>query len=166
MNKVHILEYEIMIYEASHLTFNIKEDKIYKKCGGNLIGGLVVKTEDLDENYPNPIKKGDEFLNLYFSQMLDSAICFSDKDIKLFLKKYDIKLEHTHEHLYIDQRQKTKAKLLKKFIGIKLLVEEIKIIDYREDDGNPDYDTENDLFNLEFYEPDDWEFVLKVKKVL
>jgi hypothetical protein len=160
------MEYEIMLFEVNHLTFNIEEDNIYKKCGGNIIGGLVVKTEDLEENYPNPIKKEDEFLDIYFNRMLDSALCFSDADIKLFLNKYAPELKYPSDHFYIDS--KTEKKVLKKFIGIKLLVEEIKIIDWREGTVEEylDYDIKSDLFNPAYYEPDEWEFILKVKKIV
>ncbi len=139
--------YKVKIIETSHLRFNIETDDIYKKCGGNIIGCLVEK-EDSGINH-----------------ILDATLCFSEKSIKQFLKKYDISLKHTTKPFYLDWREN--KLLLKKYAGIQLLVEEIEVIDT---DGAWDeessYDTKNDLFNPEFYDPDDWEFVLKVRKIL
>ncbi len=141
------MKYEVVIKETTHLRFNVKGGDLYKKCGGNIIGCLVEKHDDDGEH------------------ILDAVLCFSTKDINKFLEKYDNKLKHTSEYFYLDWRDK--KSLLKKYNGITLLVEEIAVIDFDGTwDDEPDYNTKNDLFNPEYYDPDDWEFILKVRKVL
>jgi len=140
------MQYKITIKETGNLTFNVKEGEIFKKCGGNTIGGSVEKHDDDGEH------------------ILDAVLCFSDKDIKSFLKKYDNILKHTSQYLYLDWRDE--KSLLKKYKGITLLVEQIAVNDWREGKNeDPEYDTTNDLFNPNFFDPDDWEFILKVKKI-
>lgn len=163
--KTYAMEYEIMIFETSHVTFNVGKADIYKEFGDNVIGALVVKTEDLDEKHPNPKTKASEFEELYYKRMLDASIYFSDTKMKEFLQKYDSNITDMSEKHNTDW-QSNKG-LLKKYTGIKLLVEQISVVDFDDiHSDNKDYDTENDLFNPEYYEPDDWEFILRVKKVL
>ncbi|MEI6568119.1 MAG: hypothetical protein WCR20_15685 [Verrucomicrobiota bacterium] len=159
------MEYEVMVMDPMQLVFNIKKEGIYKSNGGNMLSGLVLETRYLGEDYPKTLKEQVDFFDFHFLGMLDSVLCFSDELMKTFVKKYDIKHKDTSDEHRIDFRKNNK-RLMKKLTGIKLLVKQIEIIDWRDDEPEEDYDTINDLFNPLYYDPDDWEFVLKVIKVL
>lgn len=164
-------QYEIMLCEPARLLLNIANDtrknasNTYKK-NGNIIGGLAIKTDDLNDDYPDPKRKNDEFLNENYGRMMDASICISDKDLKQLLQKHKISLKPTDKFLSISLADK--PKWFKKLTGIKLLVEEVDILDCSDVsfEDEPDYDTKNNIFNPEFYDPDDWEFVLRVKNII
>jgi len=146
------IEYVVMIVEASHLILHIKEDSIYKRNGNHLLGAVVSKMESTEVNESS------------LEPLLDAALCFSDEKIKKVLDECKINELYTSDYSYFERN--TNPKQFKKFSGVKLLVQEIEIVDYREDNIDEDYNTKSDLFNPMYYDPDEWEFILKVKQVL
>ncbi|MGL4956621.1 MAG: hypothetical protein ACRC9X_05530 [Bacteroidales bacterium] len=151
-------EYNIIIESVSHIIFNLKDRPFYQKHGNNLIGALVYNIEGMEQD----IEQGDTELSSL--PMQDASLCFSDEEIKQLLQKYKIPIAHTADYVYLDSHKR--QKLFDKFSGVKLHVEEVKVIDCRDDEPEEDYDTEEDFFNPYYYQEDDWEFVLKVKEVI
>lgn len=82
------MEYKITIVEASHLVLNIEEDNLYGKCGGNLLGALVIKTDDFDSKFPKTQSMHDKFVSENYYNMLHASVCFKKKDIQGFLTKH------------------------------------------------------------------------------
>lgn len=118
------MEYEIIIIGPANLVLNIKEGPIYKKNGVHLLGGLVLKTEDIYEDLPNPSRQKGKIFNQYYHRMLDSSLLFTDTLFKQMLDQHKIKLPYNTEYRYADWR--THEKLIKKFTGINNEAEKFK----------------------------------------
>lgn len=147
------MEYEILIVELSHLTLNQKPQYRRDDLGKHVMGGLVIRTEEIYEDKPDIHSEYEEFVDKNYFRMLDSALLFTDELIKELLTKHLSELILNDEYAYFDLPEY--RELLKSFTGVKLLVKEIEVNDWREDP-----DDEEDKAD-----PDSWEYILKVVEV-
>jgi hypothetical protein len=140
--------YEIIIVEPSHINLNI-DRKYFNQLGENIISALAIKTALIEDDNIDFKKNHDKGFNSSYVDMMDALIYFSNEEIKTFLAKYLPVVKYTTETFCYDNND-----VLSKLIGLKLLVEEIDIIDWRDDEDEIVYD------------PDDYEYILKFINVV
>lgn len=147
------MQYEVIIIELSHLTLNQKLRYRRSELGKHVMGGLVIKPEDINDDDPDIYSEFEDFVENKYYCMLDSALFFSDGLMKKMLAKENLEINLTNQYMYFDASEF--RRLLSSFNKITLLVEEIEVNDWREDKDSEE----------EAVDPDSWEYILKVLKV-